>query len=974
MNMSIDNSVQRASSLLETGNFAEAEKICTEVLARTPENCEAKYVLALVLASSSGAERAFAFMRDAIVQHPDEDGLLIGFVEVLVACNEAKLAQALISKARDEGMAGESLDLVEAEVLTALISKNMSDEGMLSKTSKHSTAPQLRTDDPAILFETPTAHLKGSTCDSSRSASVSAALASVTGIAATQAELDRLMALIDAEHYSEAERFAQALSQAYPDDAVVKKVLGLILHRLARCEDAVEAFELSISLNRADREAHQSLGNVLCQLHRLEEAVCSYERAAQCDPLYVEAHFNLGLIFQAQKQQKKAISSFEKVLLIKPDHVDAFFRLGTALMFDKQTDKAETQLRYAIALKPDFAFAHTNLGLLLKGQDRLQEAKSSLSRAVVLDESNAEAHNNLGAVLADLSLWEEAEKHFRDAIQIQPNYAGAYNNLGGLLRRLGRSAEAVDTLQLAIRHAPSLSAAHNNLSISLREIGALEQALNSAMLAVECDSENATAFTNLGGVLMELECFREAADAYHTAMSLEPSLALAESQWVHQRQHMCDFEVSSLFSSACRRLGISTDGIPPLLGLTWSDKPEHHLLRARAYCREEYKEVPQSLPVKPPERPARLKIGYFSADFHDFPGMYLMAGLLESHDRERFEVYAFSYGPDKDDAMRRRIVGAVDHFIDIREMSTQEAVDLSREHGIDIALHRNGHTKGSRTELFQHRLAPVQISYLGYPGTLGADFIDYLVADPVVIPEEERQHYSEKIIYLPDTYQPNDNTRQIAETNTTRADFGLPEEGFVLCCFNQNYKISPQEFDIWMRVLGQVEGSVLWLLKSNRWAEENLKKEAERRGIDSSRLIFAEKIPHAEHLARHKHADLFLDTFNYNAHTTASDALWSGLPVVTKQGRQFAARVAASLLTAVGLPELITESEEDYERLILNLAQDRQKLNAIKATLEENRRTEPLFDTQRYTRNLEAGFLQAHDAYHENNEMSEIWV
>jgi predicted O-linked N-acetylglucosamine transferase (SPINDLY family) len=448
-----------------------------------------------------------------------------------------------------------------------------------------------------------------------------------------------------------------------------------------------------------------------------------------------------------------------------------------------------------------------------------------------------------------------------------------------------------------------------------------------------------------------------------------------QAQLIHQRRHICDFSVSSGLSATAQKLGISTARIAPFVALAWADDPGQHLLRTQVYVRETFKQPAQSLPFKPSVRPARLKIGYFSADFHNFPGMYLMAGLLESHDREQFEVYAFSYGPDKDDAMRRRIVAAVDHFIDIREMSTQEVVDLSREHGIDIALHRNGHTKGSRTELFQHRLAPVQISYLGYPGTLGADFIDYLVADPVVIPEEERQYYSEKIIYLPDTYQPNDNTRQIAETNTTRADFGLPEEGFVLCCFNQNYKISPREFDIWMRVLGQVKGSVLWLLKSNRWAEENLKKEAEHRGIDPSRVIFAERVPHAEHLARHKHADLFVDTFNYNAHTTASDALWSGLPVVTKQGRQFAARVAASLLTAVGLPELITESEEDYERLILELANNPKRLSAVREKLSTNRHTEPLFDTHRYARHLETGFDRAYAAAHsDKSDCLDIWI
>jgi predicted O-linked N-acetylglucosamine transferase (SPINDLY family) len=476
----------------------------------------------------------------------------------------------------------------------------------------------------------------------------------------------------------------------------------------------------------------------------------------------------------------------------------------------------------------------------------------------------------------------------------------------------------------------------------------------------------------LGVTLQYQGRLEEAIASFERAVSLEPGYAVAESQLIHQKRHICDFSVAETLLEASSRLGIAGATIPPFIALTWSDDPEQNFLRAKAYAAEKYSQQSEPPPVMSSDVSGRLKIGYFSADFHNFPGMYLMAGLLESHDRERFEVFAFSYGPDKDDAMRRRIVEAVDHFIDIKDMSTKEIVQLSRDHGIDIAIHRNGYTTNARTELFQNRLSPIQISYLGYPGTLGADFIDYLVADPIVIPEEQREFYAEKIMYLPDTYQPNDNTREIAETKTTRADFNLPEGAFVFCCFNQNYKISPQEFDIWMRVLGKVEGSVLWLLKSNKWAEANLLSEAEGRGIDPSRLVFAERLPQSEHLARHKHADLFLDTFNYNAHTTASDALWAGLPVVTKQGKQFAARVGASLLTAVGLPELITESEDDYERLILDLATDDQKLALVKDKLIANRLSAPLFDTARYTRNFEEGLLRAYKHHSDGDKPCDL--
>ncbi|QVL45098.1 MAG: hypothetical protein KFB94_07375 [Methylophilaceae bacterium] len=304
-----------------------------------------------------------------------------------------------------------------------------------------------------------------------------------------------------------------------------------------------------------------------------------------------------------------------------------------------------------------------------------------------------------------------------------------------------------------------------------------------------------------------------------------------------------------------------------------------------------------------------------------------------------------------------------------------EVVEHARADQLDIAIDLMGYTSKNRSEIFQYRLAPIQINYLGYPSSMGADFMDYIIADPILIPTEQRKNYHEKVIYLPHSYIPSDNERAIGSTSTKRLDFGLPETHFVFCCFNNSYKISPHEFDIWMRLLQKVPNSVLWLSKSNESAETNLRKEAELRSISPSRLIFAEKIPDIkEHLARLKHADLFIDTFNYNAHTTASDALWAGLPIVTKQGKQFAARVASSLLHAVGLPELVTTTEEEYEALILELATNPEKLQTIKTKLEQNRLKEPLFDTHRYTRNFEKGLWQAHQLYLQGKPAQDIWV
>ena len=668
---------------------------------------------------------------------------------------------------------------------------------------------------------------------------------------------------------------------------------------------------------------------------------------------------------QSRKNSSAAISGD-----VPQDLISELLRFIQASEFEG----AEALARAIIDDFPEHPFAWKALGVIYKLTDRLPESIDANRHALLLSPDDWEVHSNLGDALREFGELEESEVLLRRGISLNPDFAEAFNNLGLTLHDMRRLSEAQSSYEQAITLKLEYAAAHHNLAITLQEQGRLDEAEASSRLAIALDQDLAEAHNNLALTLQYQGRLDEAIASFERAVALNPEYAVAEAQLLHQRRHICDFSVSEVVSEASSRLGIVGGAIPPFIALTWSDSPEQNLRRAEAYASEKYRQSSDYPAVAPSSSAKRLKIGYFSADFHSFPGMYLMAGLLESHDRERFEVYAFSYGPEKNDAMRQRIVGAVDHFIDIREMSTSEVVQLSRDEGIDIAIHRNGYTTNARTELFQKRLAPVQISYLGYPSTLGADFIDYIVADPVVIPDEQRQFYSEKVIYLPDTYQPNDDTREIADTDTTRADFGLPEDAFVFCCFNQNYKISAQEVDIWMRVLKAVDGSVLWLLKSNKWAEENLRQEAINRGVDSSRIVFAERLPQAEHLARHKHADLFIDTFNYNAHTTASDALWAGLPIVTKQGKQFAARVAASLLTAVGLPQLITDTEEDYEHLILELASNPERLSAIRETLHANRRTEPLFDTQRYTKYLEQAFFRAHQSQCDSEVHQDLWI
>ena len=370
----------------------------------------------------------------------------------------------------------------------------------------------------------------------------------------------------------------------------------------------------------------------------------------------------------------------------------------------------------------------------------------------------------------------------------------------------------------------------------------------------------------------------------------------------------------------------------------------------------------RSLPeLRAHARHDKIRVGYYSADFHDHPTAYLIAELFERHDRTKFELTAFSFGPQRNDAMRRRLAAAFDRFIDVSGNDDTQVAALSRELAIDIAIDLKGYTHGSRPGIFAARAAPLQVGYLGYPGTMGASYIDYLIADRTLIPPESQRHYCEQIIYLPDSYQVNDGQRAIAERSLTREQAGLPPTGFVYCCFNNNYKITRAAFDGWMRILERVDGSVLWLLEGSAAAAGNLLREAQARGISPERLVFAKRMPMPEHLARQRLADILLDTLPCNAHTTASDALWAGLPVLTRAGESFAGRVAASLLNAIGLPELVTKTQEQYEALAVELAEHPQRLLDLRLRLERNRRTAPLFDTRRFAENCEAAYAEIYE-------------
>jgi predicted O-linked N-acetylglucosamine transferase (SPINDLY family) len=586
------------------------------------------------------------------------------------------------------------------------------------------------------------------------------------------------------------------------------------------------------------------------------------------------------------------------------------------------------------------------------------EAEHIYRSILTAEPGHFDAAHLLGLIYLQRGEYADAERQIGRAIEINPHIEGAYNNRGNALKRLERLDEALVSYDKAIALKPDFAEAFNNRANALQVLNRPDSALASYDKAIALKPDHLETISNRASVLSDRKRFPEALADCEKAFAIDPGHARTTRVAVGCLLQACDWRaLESQKKNIAAALAVGSSVVTPFDHRALSGSEEEHLLSARLWVADEC--PPAATPLWRGERYRhdKIRLAYLSSDFREHAVAHLIAGVFERHDKDRFETIAISFGRDDKSEPRARIVFAFDHFIDVQDRSDAAVAALMREMEIDIAVDLNGHTKDSRPGILAFRPAPLQANFLGYPGTIGADYLDYIIADRFVIPEAHRTYYSEKVVYLPDTYQAN-TKRRVADKIYTRAEAGLPESGFVFCSFNNTYKIMPEIFEIWMRLLHRVEHSVLWLLEDNSYAVSNLRREAEARGIPSEKLIFAPRKKPADHLARQRLADLFLDTLPYNAHTTASDALWMDLPVLTCPGHTFPGRVAASLLNAIGLPELVTDSLSAYEALALALARDPARLAAIKVKLATHRDTFPLFDTGRFTRNLEAAFVE----------------
>lgn len=691
----------------------------------------------------------------------------------------------------------------------------------------------------------------------------------------------------------------------------------------------------------------------------LEEAQILYEEVLSKDPRHFNALQLLGALCSSRKLFKKSADYLLRAIKLNNKNHIVYNNLANSLKELGRYQESLENCNQSININKTNAEAFCIRGAVLQLLKRHDEAISSCYTAIEINPDFAEAYNNLGNALLDTQEYSQALVSFDRALKINPQYVEAYFNRAAVLQALHRIEDAILSLDMAISLQPDFADAYNNRGVVLLEAKQYQRALADFEASIQLSPNRADAFVNRGNALRGLKRIKEALLSYQHALSLDPEFDYLFGTWLHLKMKLCDWSDFDLNIEKLKNGILAGKKIAiPFAVLSLIDDSSLHLTAAKIYHQE--KKIVPKLDSNNlnPNKSKKIRIGYYSADFREHATSYLIAGLFEAHDKNNFEVYGFSFGPNIADEMRERLILSFDDFFDVSSISDKEIIDLSRNIGIDIAIDLKGDTEDARVGIFTGRCAPLQVSYLGYPGSMGLDCYDYILADSVVIPVENYVNYSEKVILLPHSYQVNDSSRRISERNFTKIELGLPEAGFIFCCFNNSYKILPSTFDLWMEILRNVDGSVLWLYSDDIQSQSNLKKEAELRGVAGKRLIFAEMMSHAEHLARHKLADLFIDTLPYNAHTTASDALWAGLPVLTCMGQSFASLVAASLLTAVNLDELVVGNSGAYIMTAIELSKNPEKLSYFKSKLKNNVAKSNLFNTIQFAKNIECAYLK----------------
>lgn len=946
--MPVSAAVREAIAAHHAGRLADAERLYRAVLEVVPEQFDALHLLGVLCAQTGHPGEGASLLARAVAAQPQAADAHANYANVLKALGrlDDALRHCDLALTHKPGHAG------IGHIRT----------GILIDLGRHADA--LAAADTVIAADPALAeahyHRAVALQAMGRAADALAGYDAALRLAPTlvPALNNRANLLRQAGHLDAALASARAATEAAPRYALAWNTRAALEVLVGRFADAVASADRALALQANFVEALCTRGTALKSLQRHGEALATLDRALALAPGQLQATLERGFTLAALQRGDEALAVFEGLLAGANPPLEALYGRAVVLHQTDRLDAALAAYDAVLAREPGSIAAHNGRAGVLRALGRHDEALVVWQAVAQAAPRQPEVQHNIASTHFVLGQYAAAVAAYDRVLALVPDHPRALHNRVAALSELGRFDEALATVDRLLTLDPDHAEAHHNRGSVLSSLHRFAEAVTAYDAALAREPDFVRSLQNRASVLAFLGRHDEAARDFARVRELDPDFPDAQGALIASRLHCCDWrdyesDVADLEAAALAGQRASE----PLPMVMVTRRPAAQLAAARTYARHRYAGI-TALPPVARAAHERLRVAYLSADLHDHATAHLMSGLFERHDRARFEVYALSFGPRTDDAVQMRLRAAFEHFIDVRAATEAEIAQRLRELEIDIAVDLKGYTFDARPRIFAYRAAPLQVNYLGYPGTMGDACFDYLIADATVIPPAAHAWYSERIVTLPGSYQPNDADRAIATATPTRAAVGLPATGFVFCSFNSSYKITPPVFAVWMRLLEAVPGSVLWLLDGNAIAPGNLRREAAARGVDPARLVFAPRLPAAEHLARHRLADLFLDTLPVNAHTTASDALWAGVPIVTCTGEAFAGRVAASLLHAAGLPDLVTTTLADYEACSLALARDRERLAEVRTRLATQRATCALFDTARSTRHLEAAYTE----------------
>ena len=779
-----------------------------------------------------------------------------------------------------------------------------------------------------------------------------------------QSSLSNAQLMFQMGNFSGAKIILEGLYQQRKKELTVINLLAYTYLQLNLLELGIEFLSKSLDINRLQPTVLLNLGAAFLNSENYEDARKYLELSVKLDPKSTISLYNLAIALNRLGRLEDSLNSLNKLLKIQPNNYLALNDKVAVLFKLKQYDEALEFSKKILILNPDYAEAYFNLGLIYHEINNLSEAIVAYKQATDLKDDYEDAFKALAEIYAEEKRNQEAIDSCLKVIAINPGNAEVLYFLGNLYAEEGQIDEALNSFSKAIYYKPEFPEAYHNAGILLQKIGKFDQSINALERAIELKSDFAESLVGQAMNYSALKKPKESIDCLERCLEIDPDRNSIQGFLLQEKKTICDWNNynhdAALLKSSVINGKVCT---PPFPLLSLFDEPKLHKAYAEIYVNEKHQPTPPV--IFSSDKKERIRLGYFSSDFGNHPVSFFIGDILKNHDKTKFELIGFSLKPHNGDEFDK-IKAYFDEFIIVDPTkSDQQVASLAREMEIDIAIDLNGHTAGSRPGIFAEHAAPIQINYLGYPGTSGATYFDYIVADATIIPLVDDDNYCEKIIYMPDSFWVTDLNQNMPGTSLSRAEAGLPESGFIFCCFNALYKINPDFFSLWMEILKEVPSSYLWLhTHGSKDAKINLSRAAEKAGIDKSRLIFAQRVNEkSDHLARLRLADLFLDTSPYNAHTTASDFLRMGVPLLTKIGASFASRVSASLLHSLGIEELITSSMDQYKQLAIDLASNPIHLEEIKKRMRERRHSASIYDVEGYVKNLELAYIEANQKW-----------